>query len=234
MTRLALIVLASATAAWPMLDDVRQSPPAPPTAADIVTRVDQANATRALKLQSYLSTRRYSVLEPGHPPDAEMVVAMRYDAPSTKTFTTVSTAGTGWIERRVFRGLMNAEQEAAAGVEHLNSAISIANYDAAFVRSDQYRGRQMYVLALSPKRRDKYLWKGTAWIDTQDFAVARIEAEPAVSPSFWIVRAPFVREYQRIDGFWLPLRDETHSQVRIIGEYILHIEYSDYHLTVKP
>ena len=33
---------------------------------------------------------------------------------ATKTFTTVSTAGTGWIERRVFRGLMNAEHEAAA------------------------------------------------------------------------------------------------------------------------
>jgi len=234
MTKTVLIVLASTAVVLPALDSTAPQAAAIPSAAEIVVRIDQANAARTTKLQSYFSTRRYSGLEPGHPPDAQMVVSMRYDAPSKKTFTTVSTEGTGWIERRVFRGLMNAEQEAAAGVEHLNSAISTANYDAAFLRSDQYRGRQMYVLALSPKRKDKYLWKGTAWIDTQDFAIARIQAEPAVSPSFWIVRAPFVREYQRIDGFWLPLLDETHSQIRIIGEYVLHIEYSDYHLTVKP
>ena len=174
MTKTALIVLASTTALVPARDWTTPQAAATPTAAEIVMRVDQSNTTRALRLQSYFSTRRYSVLEPGHPPDAEMVVSMRYDAPSRKTFTTVSTAGTGWIERRVFRGLMNAEQEAAAGVEHLNSAFSTSNYDATFLRSDQYRGRQMYVLALAPKRKDKYLWKGTAWIDSQDFAVARI------------------------------------------------------------
>ena len=36
-----------------------------------------------------------------------------------------------------------------------------------------------------------------------------------MSPSFWVLRAPFTREYQRIDGFWLPWRDETHSLCRV-------------------
>lgn len=204
----------------------------PPDAAAIFEHLQQANAERAAALQSYLSRRRYAVFEPNHEPDAELVVSSRYIAPSTKTFETISTRGVGWIHRRVFKGLMSAEQEAAAGKDKADSAITSANYDVRLVGTDSQRGRDCYVIALTPKRRDKYLFVGKAWIDTQDFAIARLEGEPARSPSFWVVRAPFVREYQRVDRFWLPLKDETHSQIRLAGEYILRIDYADYQITV--
>jgi hypothetical protein len=87
------------------------------------------------------------------------------------------------------------------------------------------------VLMLLPKRRDKYLFSGTAWIDQEDLAIARLEGEPAKNPSFWIVRAPFVRDYQRVDQFWLPLQDETRSHIRFAGEYVLRIQYADYQIT---
>jgi hypothetical protein len=205
----------------------------PPDAAAIFEHLQQANAERAAALQSYLSRRRYAVFEPNHEPDAELVVSSRYIAPSTKTFETISTRGVGWIHRRVFKGLMNAEQEAAAGKDKADSAITSANYDVRLVGTDSQRGRDCYVIALTPKRRDKYLFVGKAWIDTQDFAIARLEGEPARSPSFWVVRAPFVREYQRVDRFWLPLKDETHSQIRLAGEYILRIDYADYQITAS-
>jgi hypothetical protein len=204
---------------------------APPDAAAIFDRLQQANTERAAALQSYLSRRRYAVFEPNNDPDAELVVSSEYIAPSTKTFETISTHGVGWIHRRVFKGLMNAERDAAAGKDKADSAITSANYDAQFVGTDSQRGRDCYVIALTPKRRDKYLFVGKAWIDKQDFAIARLEGEPARSPSFWVVRAPFVREYQRVDRFWLPLKDETHSQIRLAGEYILRIDYADYQIT---
>jgi hypothetical protein len=37
----------------------------------------------------------------------------------------------------------------------------------------------------------------------------RIEGHPAKKLSFWIRRADFVRQYQKIDGFWLPQKDQT-------------------------
>jgi hypothetical protein len=207
---------------------------APPDAAAIFERLQQANAERAAALQSYLSRRRYAVFEPNSEPDAELVVSSQYIAPSTKTFETISTRGVGWIHRRVFKGLMNAEREAAAGKDKADSAITSANYDVQFVGTDSQRGRECYVVTLTPKRRDKYLFVGKAWIDKQDFAIARLEGEPARNPSFWVVRAPFVREYQRVDRFWLPLKDETHSQIRLAGEYILRIDYADYQITASP
>jgi hypothetical protein len=84
-----------------------------------------------------------------------------------------------------------------------------------------------------PRRRDKYLFIGKAWIDKEDFAIARLEGEPAKSPSFWVVRAPFVREYQRVDRFWLPRQDETRTEIRFAGPYVLRIQYADYQINAK-
>jgi len=209
------------------------NPPAPITATEIFDRVQRANADRAAALVSYTSTRHYAVLEPGHPPDAEMVVSMAFVAPSMKSFKTVSTHGVGWIHRRVFRGLMDAELDAASGKQKVDSSITPANYEAQLMGTEQRNGRECYVLALTPRHPNKYLCVGKVWIDKEDAAIARVEGEPAKSPSFWVVKAPFVREYQRIGGFWLPAREETHSQIRFAGEYILQIQYADYEIVPK-
>ena len=61
-----------------------------------------------------------------------------------------------------------------------------------------------------------------------DYAVVRIEGHPAKKLSFWIQRADFVRQYQKIDGFWLPQKDETFVQVRLYGTKVLTIEHQNY------
>ncbi len=223
----AIVVIHSVTAAAPVQGEAA----AVLDGRMIFDQLQRANEARAATLSSYQSTRRYSVFEPGHEADAELVVSMQFVAPSTKTFNTVTARGVGWIHQRVFNQLMDAEVKAAAGKDHAESAITSANYDARFVRADRLRGRDCWVLMLLPKRRDKYLFSGTAWIDQEDLAIARLEGEPAKNPSFWIVRAPFVRDYQRVDQFWLPLQDETRSHIRFAGEYVLRIQYADYQIT---
>ena len=56
----------------------------------------------------------------------------------------------------------------------------------------------------------------------------RIEGHPATKLSFWIQRADFVRQYQKIDGFWLSEKDQTLVQVRLYGKKILKIEHRNY------
>jgi hypothetical protein len=84
------------------------------------------------------------------------------------------------------------------------------------------------VAQVTPRRRDKYLFEGRVWIDTQDYAIVRIAGQPARSLSFWITRADFVRQYQKIAGFWLAAEDETFVHVRLYGNKILTINYQDY------
>jgi hypothetical protein len=56
----------------------------------------------------------------------------------------------------------------------------------------------------------------------------RIAGQPAKSLSFWITRADFVRQYQRIGEFWLPAQDNTEVHIRLYGTKILTIDHGDY------
>jgi hypothetical protein len=85
-----------------------------------------------------------------------------------------------------------------------------------------------FVVRAIPKRPDKYLFEGKVWIDAEDYAVVRIAGHPAKKLSFWLERVNFVRQYQKIDGFWLSQKDETFVQVRLYGEKVLTIDHQNY------
>ena len=41
----------------------------------------------------------------------------------------------------------------------------------------------------------------------------------------------FVRRYQKLKVFWLPLENESITQVRIFGKNVLTIDYDQYEIT---
>jgi hypothetical protein len=74
----------------------------------------------------------------------------------------------------------------------------------------------------------KFLYRGKIWVDAADFAVMKMETEPAKSPSFWIARTLIHYTGAKTGGFWLPqhVRSETH--VRIGGTAVMTIDYGSY------
>ena len=56
----------------------------------------------------------------------------------------------------------------------------------------------------------------------------KIAGHPAKKPSFWVNRADFVREYQKLDGFWLPFRDETLVDVKMYGRKVFTVDHQQY------
>jgi hypothetical protein len=60
-----------------------------------------------------------------------------------------------------------------------------------------------------PRRKEKDLFEGNIWIDNQDFAIVKITGHLAKKPSFWIKRVDFVRDNQKISGFWLLSKEEA-------------------------
>jgi hypothetical protein len=69
-------------------------------------------------------------------------------------------------------------------------------------------------------------------VNANDFAITRVEGEPAVNPSWWTVKTDFKRRYQKIDHFWLPESNESETKVRVLGTAVLSIEYRDYEITL--
>jgi hypothetical protein len=72
-------------------------------------------------------------------------------------------------------------------------------------------------------------------VDADDFAVVRLEAEPAKNPSFWTKSSQIEQSYQKVNDFWLPERNHSISSIRLGGRAELTIEYQSYKITAsKP
>jgi hypothetical protein len=186
------------------------------------------NALRSATLLDYTALRTYQVVDLKGKVHAEEVGRMEYRAPDQKTFVVTSEKGSGLIRRLALNPLIASEIETAAGKQHHDSAISPANYALEPLGEQQVGPYKCLVVQAIPKRKDKYLFEGKIWIDVEDYAVVRIEGHPAKKLSFWIERADFVRQYQKIDSFWLPQRDVTFVQVRLYGKKALTIDHQDY------
>jgi hypothetical protein len=186
------------------------------------------NEQRRAALHDYSVLRTYQVIDLKGKVHAEEVGRMEFLAPDKKTFTVNSEAGSGLVRHMALDSLIKSEIETAAGKEHHDSTISADNYSLNLLGEQQAGPYRCFVAIAVPKRKDKYLFEGKLWIDVKDYSVVRIEGHPAKKLSFWIERADFVRQYQKIDGFWFSQKDQTLVQVRLYGKKILTIDHRDY------
>lgn len=198
------------------------------TESHVFAELAAHNERRRSALHDYSVLRTYQVIDLKGKVHAEEVGRMEFLAPDKKTFTVNSEAGSGVVRHMALNPLIKSEIETAAGKEHHESAISADNYSLNLLGEQRVGPYRCFVAEVLPKRKDKYLFEGKLWIDVDDYSVVRIEGHPAKKLSFWIERADFVRQYQKIEGFWLPQKDQTLVQVRLYGKKILTIDHQDY------
>jgi outer membrane lipoprotein-sorting protein len=204
---------------------------APFSADEVMQRVVKMNEQRANALESYSSIRSYHLeCHCLSHKEADMVVRAEYEAPNKKIFTIVSESGSGTVRSRVFKKLLEAEQESMREENQQRSAITPQNYTFQLTDYQEIGGNEFYVLEARPLTKNKFLFRGRIWVDAKDFAIAQVEGEPAVNPSWWTVKTDFKRSYQKIDSFWLPESNESGTKVRIFGTAVLTIKYGEYQI----
>lgn len=205
---------------------------APLSADEVMRRVAQMNEQRANALETYSSIRTYHLeCHCLSHKKADMVVRAEYEAPNKKVFTIVSESGSGTVRSRVFKKLLEAEQESMREENQERSAITPQNYTFQLTDYQKIDGNEFYVLEASPLSKNKFLFRGRLWVDAKAFAIAHVEGEPAVNPSWWTVKTDFKRSYREIGSFWLPESNESETKVRIFGTAVLTIKYGEYQIT---
>jgi Tfp pilus assembly protein PilV len=205
---------------------------APPSAKQIVAQMVSHNQRRAEELRSYTSTRDYHLVYAGFPSkrEAEIVVSACYEAPSKKEFTIVSQTGSSFMVSRVLKRLLESEQEATTDEQKARTELSERNYDFELLGQETVKERPAYILRVIPKVDNKFLYRGRVWVDANDFAVIKIEAEPAKRPSFWISKTKINHSYAKIGEFWLPAENKSTTDVRLGGVATLTISYTNYEI----
>lgn len=209
---------------------------APLTAEQVVRKLEEKNLERAAALREFQGSRVYRMRYRGFPGnrDAEMVVTIDYHAPDAKKFSIISQSGSKFIINRVFKKLLEGEQEAASEENRRRTALDTTNYHFSLTGYETTPQGSRYILEVVPKTNNKFLYRGRVWIDAHDFAVTRIEVEPAKNPSFWIKKSQIRHEYVKLGDFWLPAENHTESWIRLGGQADLSIEYKDYRVGASP
>jgi hypothetical protein len=194
----------------------------------ILAELVAQNERRRGALLEYTAVKRHQVIDARGEVYAEEIGHIEYYAPDKKTFVVTSENGWGPNGHFVLDQLIASEIEATAGGDDRDSSITPANYKLDPLGEQQVGAFHCLVVQAIPKRKEKDLFEGKIWIDVQDYAIVRIEGHPVKRPSFWIAREDFVREYQKIDGFWLPQKYETLVHVRLYGTKLVAIDHWNY------
>ncbi len=205
---------------------------APVPVSEVIRKLEARNVQRANTLERFEGDRIYRMQYRGFPSDrdAEMVVKVTFRAPNLKEFTVVSQRGSRFILDHVFKKLLEAEEDATRDTRN-QAALTRENYDFELLGYEDAADGGSYVVKLVPKAKNRFLYRGKIWVDGRDFAVTRIEAEPAKNPSMWIKKTEILHTYSKIGDFWLPEENRTVSSIRLGGTATLTIEYQNYKIT---
>ena len=210
------------------------SVPANLSSDQIVLEMQQHNQSQAEALKQYKALRHYQVEYHGFAAKvaAKMDVEITYDAAEGKSFRIVSQTGSGMLCDKVLKRAVESEKEASQ--DKRSTAMTEANYRFHLAGTESVDGRPAYILDLEPLTESKFLSRGKIWVDAEDFAVVKMETEPAKSPSFWIARTQIHYTSAKTNGFWLPEQVRSETKVRVGGTAELTINYGSYETVPAP
>ena len=225
---LAIVIMLGATFVWSQDGNAAGTPSL--NMAQVVEAMQRHDQAQAKELQHYQAVRHYAVVYRGFAKTitAGMEVEVVYDAGSGKRFRILSQNGSAMLCQKVLKRALDSEREAS--LERSANALTPTNYKFAPLGTERLGDRTAYVLNVEPIKPSKFLYKGRIWVDAADFAVAKMEVQPAQNPSFWISRTLIHHSNMRTGGFWLPERNQSESKVRIGGTATMTIEYGTYQI----
>jgi Outer membrane lipoprotein-sorting protein len=197
-------------------------------ADEVMAKTFAQDGKREAVSQGYAGSRRY-VFENGRlHKHAELLVTVKCDPDGSKHFEVVSEEGWKTANHKILRKMLESEAETSQPLTRPKSRLTPDNYSFSLVERDSIEGRPMYVIDVTPKRSDKYLFEGRIWVDANDYALVRVEGKPAKNPSFWTRSIHFVHQYQKRGDFWFPTTTESITQARLVGKTEVTIQYFDY------
>lgn len=208
--------------------DVRPQHLADLPADTIVQKMMATSARRSAELQSIHATRTYHLQYHGFlgTREAGMKVISTYTAPDKLDFSVVSESGSKLLLNRVLLKLLDSERDAFKDQKQIE--LSPANYNFQSEGMETSESYPYYVLEVTPRKENKFLYRGKVWIDAYAFALAHLEGQPAKSPSFWIKDTQIDSDWRDVEGFWLIQHSRSMSHIRVGGTATLTIDYADY------
>lgn len=201
-----------------------------PEAAPLSSIVEGLEKTQARirPKASYQVIREYRLYGASDSSANSAVVAeVDFSPPTHKNYRIQKSSGSNRGEQ-VVRRVLDNEVESASSSNQARTALSRENYDFTYVGEASLDGHPCYLLGLKPKRKEKNLISGQAWVDEHLFFVRQIVGEVAKTPSWWLKKVRVKVAFVDLDGNWLQSNLEAVADVRVFGPHTLTSHILDY------
>lgn len=205
-----------------------------PTADEVVAKMYAHDTLREGASGGYTGSREYVLENHLFQKRAELQARVTCDRTGTKHFEVISEDGWKSANKRVLRQMLAAESDSSRPDTRPRNRITADNYSFRMIDTEEHDGRTAYVIEVSPKREDKGLFRGRIWVDAEDYALARVEGEPAKNPSFWTRKVQFLQEYSKAGDYWFPIETTSVTEARMFGTTEVSIRYFNYKPALEP
>jgi hypothetical protein len=180
----------------------------------------QAETMRGLQMEVKIDARL-----PGLQKRGTMFVLRSISRLGQITFKSLGFQGDDTVKKEVIARYLQLDSEAKETGE---VAITPVNYKFKHKGSIERDGQRAEIFQLTPKRKGAGLFKGELWLDATTGMPVRESGQLVKTPSVFLKKVQFVREYEIRDGVALPKHIESKVDVRIVGRAELDVDFSNF------
>lgn len=201
--------------------------------SQVIHGIDRSVLHRDDGVLDYSVTEHYTVFRNGDDahPAAEMSVETTYTKNAGKSYQILSESGPALLRREVLERALENEKSLNAPPNRAHELIISANYEMAVTGMEAVNGRNCFVVAIVPRQRAAYLFKGRIWVDAQSEDIVRLEGVATKSASVVTGPAQVVRSYAEVDGFPMATHASATVSSWLLGPTRVEIEYTGYAIT---
>jgi len=149
------------------------------------------------------------------------------------TYEALHFEGDNSVKHHVIARYLAAEAEAQAdGSPSL--AVTPVNYKFKYKGPLQSAGQTIEVFQVTPRRKLVGLFKGEIWIDANTFLCVRESGRLVTTPSIFLKKIEFVKEYEIQGGISVPRQIHSVVDTRLVGPAELTIDFRNVLLADGP
>ncbi len=200
--------------------------PADQSTLDVLNRYLEANGALQVYLRGLSMDVEMEGAFPGLKKTGKMQALRHISRLGRITYNALTFQGDNTVKKDIIARYMQAEVEATTGQSGL--ALTPDNYKF------KYRGLfgsgdwQLHLFELTPKQKRVGLFKGYLWVEARTGLPVREQGRFVKSPSIFLKRIEFVRDYEIRTGVSLPKQISSTIDTRLVGKAELTIRYSNY------
>jgi hypothetical protein len=141
------------------------------------------------------------------------------------TYKALGFSGDNTVKQEVIARYLAAESEAR---DSGAIAITPANYKFRYSGRIVQNGETLQILELTPRKNAVGLFKGELWVDARTGMPVRESGQFVKTPSVFLKKIVFTRDYELHDGVSFPSHIESTVETRIVGRAELQIYFKNF------